>query len=411
MMNLPSVVERFLRYTRIDTQSSESSETYPSTAKQKHLGQLLVQELQELGLRDAAMDEYGYVMATVPGNVQEDVPVIGFISHVDTSPEVSGKDVKAQLHPNYDGKPIKLNEEYTLSPEQSPQLLEHLGHTIITTDGTTLLGADNKAGCAEIMTLVERLQAERSIPHGTIRIAFTCDEEVGTGTKFFDTKKFGARAAYTVDGETPGEVENETFCAAATTVTFRGINVHPGYAKDKLVNALKAAAMFVEQLPPQMAPETTADREGYIHPVSMEGGVEEVKVKLILRDFAEEALKEQHKILSEIIGHVQRRFPQAKIQLDIEESYRNMRLVLEKQPEVVDYALEAVGRAGLRPKLTAIRGGTDGAKLCFMGIPTPNLFTGGHLFHSRLEWIAVEDMVSAVDTLVHLVQIWVEKSR
>jgi tripeptide aminopeptidase len=408
---LPSVAQRFLRYVTYDTQSSETSETFPSTEKQKVLSQLLVDELRALGVKDAAMDEHGYVMATVPSNVSTAVPVIGLIAHVDTSPEVSGANVQAQLHVDYAGGPIRLGDDAVLTEEQSPELREQVGHTIITTDGSTLLGADDKAGVAEIMALVERLQADRSLPHGTLRIAFTPDEEIGGGTKHFDVEKFGAKFAYTVDGESPGEVENETFCADSATVTFAGINVHPGYAKDKLHSAVKAAAQFVELLPKEMAPETTEKRQGYLHPVSMSGGVESASIKLILRDFEEGVLKAQHQLLAEIAERVNATYPKVQIKIQTEESYRNMRFILEQHQHVVDNALEAVRRAGLKPKLHMIRGGTDGARLCYMGLPTPNLFAGGHLFHSRFEWVAVEDLVKAVDTLEQLARIWVEKSR
>jgi tripeptide aminopeptidase len=407
---LPSVVQRFLRYVQIDTQSAEGVDNVPSTEKQKDLSRLLAAELKELGVGDAEMDEHGQVLGTIPSNVSHAVPAIGLISHMDTSPEVSGAGVKPQLHPAYDGGPIRLADGIELTPEQSPELRTHLGGTIITSDGTTLLGADNKAGCAEIMTLVERLQREPGIPHGPLRIAFTCDEEVGHGTKFFAPRKFGVKYAYTVDGESPGEVENETFCADSVTVTFRGVNVHPGYAKDKLVSAIKAAAEFVGLLPPRMAPETTEKRQGYLHPVSIKGGVEEVVLKVILRDFDERPLRAQRGILEEMAAVVRRRHPRLVIELAFEESYRNMRFILEQHPQVVEHALEAVRRAGLEPRLNLIRGGTDGSRLSFMGVPTPNIFTGGHLFHSRLEWIAVEGMLSAVETLVHLVQIWAERS-
>ncbi len=408
---LPSLVERFLRYTRFDTQSSETSESFPSTEKQRALSAELARELRELGLPDAAVDAHGYVMATLPGNVSHRVPVIGLIAHVDTSPEVSGENVKAQVHRDYDGKPIRLAGDVVLDPAESPQLLDHIGHTVITSDGSTLLGADNKAGCAEIMTLCERLLRDPKLPHGTLRIAFTPDEEVGNGTKHFDVKAFGAEVAYTVDGESPGEVENETFCADAATVTFTGVNVHPGYAKDKLASAIKAAACFVELLPPTMAPETTEAKQGYLHPVSVKGGVEETVVKLILRDFEEEGLREQARMLESLAAAVRVKLPKVKVGVAIEQSYRNMRFVLEKHPTVVEHALEAVRRAGLEPKLHRIRGGTDGARLCYMGLPTPNIFTGGHLFHSRREWIAVEDMEKAVQTLIELCKVWVEKSR
>ena len=411
MSELPTVVQRFLRYARYDTQSEEGVEQYPSTEKQKELSRLLAEELLALGLADAAMDEYGYVTATVESNITDkEVPVLGFIAHVDTSPEVSGEGVNPQLHADYDGGPIKLNDDFTLTPEQSPQLKKFVGDTIITSDGSTLLGADNKAGCAEIMTMVERLQADPSIPHGKLRIAFTCDEEVGRGVDFFDVEKYAADYAYTVDGETPGEIENETFCADSATVTFTGINVHPGYAKDKLVSAIKGAAMFVEKLPGHMTPETTEKREGYIHPIFIDGGVEQIVLKLILRDFDEEPLKYQRVILDGIARRVIDAFPGLQVDIDYAESYRNMRFVLDDHPHAMEYALEAVKRAGLEPVLNLIRGGTDGARLSFMGLPTPNIFTGGHLFHSRFEWIAVGGMQAAVDTLVELVQIWVEKS-
>jgi tripeptide aminopeptidase len=406
----PSVVERFLRYVRIDTQSCEGVENVPSTEKQKELSRLLAGELRELGVADAEMDEHGQVMGSLRGNVSHSVPAIGLIAHVDTSPEVSGANVKPQLHQSYDGGVIRLAGGLELGPEQSPELRDHLGGTIITSDGTTLLGADNKAGCAEIMTLVERLQRDPEIPHGPLRIAFTCDEEVGNGTKFFDVTRFGAKYAYTVDGESPGEVENETFCADSATVTLRGINVHPGYAKDKLVSAIKAAADFVALLPPWMAPETTEKRQGYLHPVSVKGGVEETVLKLILRDFDESPLRAQRGILEELAAVVRRRYPRLAVEIVYEESYRNMRFVLDAHPPVVEYALEAVHRAGLTPRLNLIRGGTDGSRLSYRGVPTPNLFTGGRLFHSRAEWIAVEAMVAAVETLVQLVQIWTEKS-
>ena len=411
MADLPPVLQRFLRYARIDTQSEEGVEAYPSTEKQKDLSRLLVEELQALGLADAEMDEHGYVMATIESNVDHDVPVIGLIAHVDTSPEVSGKDVNPQIHADYDGSAIKLNDDFTLTPEQSPQLLKFKGGTIITSDGSTLLGADNKAGIAEIMTLVERLNADPSIPHGKLRIGFTCDEEVGRGVDFFDVERYGVAYAYTVDGETPGEIENETFCADSATLTVTGINVHPGYAKDKLVNAIKAASAFISLLPADMTPETTEKREGYIHPIAMSGGVEEVVVKMILRDFDEAPLRAQRDILDGIVNKVQGDFPAAKFDLAYAESYRNMRFVLDDHPHVTEYGMEAVKRAGMEPVLNLIRGGTDGARLSFMGVPTPNIFTGGHLFHSRFEWIALEGMEACVKTLVELVQIWVEKSK
>ena len=408
MSEQPPVVQRFLRYVKFDTQSVEGVEEYPSTEKQKELSKQLVKELLELGLDDASMDEHGYVMATLDSNVDKDVPVVGLIAHVDTSPEVSGKDVKPQMHENYDGGTLKLGGDFTLSPAESDKLSNFVGDTIITSDGSTLLGADNKAGCAEIMTLVEQLKADPSIPHGKLRIAFTCDEEVGRGVDFFDVERYGADVAYTVDGETPGEIENETFCAHSATVTITGVNVHPGYAKDKLTNAIKAAAMFVDYLPLHMTPETTEARQGYIHPIAIEGGVEQTVIKLILRDFDEGPLLAQREILAGIAARVGAAFPEAAIALEYKESYKNMRFVLDDHPKVTEYALEAVKRAGMKPHLNLIRGGTDGARLSFMGLPTPNIFTGGHMFHSRLEWIPVSGMTAAVKTLVELVKLWAE---
>lgn len=406
MSALPSVVDRFLRYVRFDTQSREDAESYPSTEKQKALGAQLAVELRELGLADAAMDEHGTVMATVEANGAPEAPTIGLIAHVDTSPEVSGENVVPRLHSDYDGGPIRIGGDLVLTPEQSPELRAHRGHTIITTDGTTLLGADDKAGVASIVTLVERLRADRTIRHGRLRIAFTCDEEVGRGTEHFDVERFGAKYAYTVDGENPGEIEIETFCADSATVTFTGVNVHPGMAKGKLVNAVKAAARFIELLPRDQAPETTEGREGYLHPIALAGGVESATLKLILRDFEESGLRAQREHCARLAAQVGEAFPGLKLDVAFQESYRNMRFVLDQHPQVVENALEAVRRAGLTPKVGMIRGGTDGARLSYKGLPTPNIFAGGHLFHSRLEWIAVEDMVATVETLVQLVQVW-----
>ncbi|MCB9556639.1 MAG: peptidase T [Deltaproteobacteria bacterium] len=406
---LPSVAQRFLRYVGYDTQSDEASSTRPSSARQLKLLRLLVEELQALGLSDAHLDDHSYVIASVPSNVAHSVPTIGLIAHVDTSPEMTGADVKPQIHPNYQGGPIKLNAEYQLTPEQSPELATHHGHTIITSDGTTLLGADNKAGVASIITLVERL-LRGDVRHGPLRIAFTYDEEIGRGTETFDVEAFGAKYAYTVDGETVGHIENETFCADSAVITCHGVNVHPGYAKGRMVNALKVAAEIVARLPAGQSPEATDGREGYIHPVAISGGVEQATVKLILRDFELEKLAVQHQQLLQLAREAEARFAGAKVEVVFEESYRNMRLVLDQHPEVVELAIEATRRAGLEPKLSCIRGGTDGAALSFRGLPTPNIFTGGHLFHSRFEWVAVEAMQATVDTLTELVSLWAERS-
>lgn len=411
MSKLSPVANRFLRYITFDTQSQEDSSTYPSTEKQKELGRHLVQELHDLGLDDASMNEHGYVMATIESTVDNpNVPVIGFIAHMDTSPEVSGKDVKAVIHYNYPGGPLRLSEKHVLTPEECAPLNENVGRTLISSDGSTLLGADNKAGIAEIMTMAERLKKDRNIQHGKIRIAFTVDEEVGGGTKFFDVKQFGAAYAYTVDGGgTPGEIENETFSADSAKVTFVGRNVHPGYAKDKMVSAIKAASYFVELLPRDKAPETTEDRQGFLHPVSLGASVESATVKLILRSFDTEELTLQRELVNSLAAKVKDRFAGVGANVEFEESYRNMRLVLDQHPKVVELGMEAIRRVGITPVLNRVRGGTDGSKLSFMGLPTANLFAGGHLFHSRFEWVAVEVMDMAVDTLVNLAVLWSEQ--
>jgi tripeptide aminopeptidase len=406
------LVDRFLRYVQMDTQSREGVAEYPSTEGQRQFLQMLARELEELGLKEVELDQHFYLTATLPSNLQTQVPVIGFIAHVDTSPEVSGAGVKPIIHRHYDGQRIQLpgDPSVVLSPETDPELANCIGQDIITSDGTTLLGADDKAGIAEILTAMEYLLSHPEIPHGTIRLAFTPDEEVGRGTDFFDVGRFGAHYAYTVDGGAAGEVENETFCADTMTVRFHGVNVHPGYAKGKMVNAIKLAARLVDKLPKaSMSPETTDGREGYVHPHAIEGGVELAEVRLLIRDFEVEGLKEKERYLSRLAARIARQVPGSRVEIQIKESYRNMRYKLEEEPRVVDFAVEAIRRAGLEPKLTSIRGGTDGARLCYQGLLTPNLFTGGHNFHSRREWISVQDMARAVTTLVHLVQIWAEK--
>ncbi len=403
---LPPVVQRFLRYVAIDTQSSESSESYPSTAKQKHLAQLLVEELQELGMQDVTMDEWGCVTATLPGAGDK---VVGWIAHMDTSPEVSGADVKPMTHSNYQGGPLTLGSSVEITPEDSPALEACLGHDIITSDGTTLLGADNKAGIAAIVTALAHLLDHPELPRPTLRVAFTCDEEIGRGTMHFDVARFGADLAYTVDGETVGEIENETFCADMVVLKVRGRNVHPGYAKGKLVNALKAASAVVLGLPEEEAPETTEGRQGYLHPISVSGGVEEAEVRLLVRDFAESGLERLEGILEDVVRQTMERFPGVLIDSELRQQYRNMRAVLQDVPEVVDKAMEAVRRAGGEPKLSYARGGTDGAMLTFKGLPTPNIFTGGHNFHSVREWISVQDLSFTVTTLVELAGLWAQR--
>jgi len=406
-------LDRFLNYVKIDTQSSEESETYPSTAKQLNLSRKLVDELNELGLQDVELLEHGYVFATLPSNSKKNVPVIGLIAHVDTSPEVSGANVNPVIHNNYQGDDIILPKEQgqIITRSQNPALADCIGHDIITTDGTTLLGADNKAGIAEIMGALTYLKENPDFEHGKIRIAFTVDEEVGTGTLHFDVNKFGAAYAYTIDGETAGEVEDETFCADTAIIKIKGINVHPGYAKDRMINGIKIAAEFIEQLPRNtMSPETTEKREGYLHPHSLKGQVENTEITFLVRDFTVDGLKEKELFLQSICDRLNEKYKSARLVLEIKESYRNMKYILDQHPDVVSYAMEAVARTGLIPVKNLIRGGTDGARLSFMGLPTPNIFTGGHNFHSQREWISIQDMEKAVETILHLISIWTENS-
>ncbi|MDH7514284.1 MAG: peptidase T [Bacteroidota bacterium] len=407
-------LERFLRYVTYDTQSSETSDTFPSTEKQLVFGRVLVEELKRMGLEDATMDEYGYVTATIPANINKgNVPVIGFIAHMDTSPEVSGENVKPILHENYDGEDIVLpaDPSIVISVQDNPELKEKVGETIVTADGTTLLGADNKAGIAEIIDAAHFLVTHPEVKHGTVRICFTPDEEVGQGTKYFDIDKFGAKYAYTVDGEKAGSIEHETFCADSMTVIFKGVSIHPGFAKGKLVNSIKAAASFIEKLPhDRLSPETTDGREGYVHPYVVNGGVEETSIKLLLRSFEEHELREQEKFIRQLADETAAQYPKSSVSCTVEESYRNMRYVLEKHPEVLEYARIAIERVGLSPHFGSIRGGTDGARLSYMGLPCPNIFAGEHSFHSKREWISVQDMEKAVLTIINICRVWEEKA-
>lgn len=413
-MERTSVVERFLRYVTYDTQSSETSDTYPSTEKQLELLRHLVDELRALGLSDAAMDEHGYVMATIPATSgKADVPVIGFIAHVDTSPEMSGAGVKPIVHRDYQGQDIVLPDDPTavLRPAEIPYLKERVGDDLITASGTTLLGADNKAGVAEIVAAAEYLLAHPEIPHGQIRIGFTPDEEVGTGTKYFDVAKFGAKYAYTMDGGPRGEIEYESFSADSMTITFQGRNTHPGYAKDLMVNSIKVAADFIHRLPKDtLSPETTDGYEGYVHPYVVTPSVDRTAVKLLIRDFKTPALKEKEDFLEKLARETVADWPGASFEVKIEESYRNMREVLDNLPEVVENAREAIRRAGLQPHTKPIRGGTDGSRLSFMGLPTPNIFAGEQSFHSRFEWVSAQDMEKAVEVIVQLAQVWEERA-
>jgi tripeptide aminopeptidase len=409
-----SCVERFLRYVKVDTQSDEESSTFPSTDKQLVLLRQLVQELEALGLDDAEIDEYGYVMATIPATVDRPgVPVIGFIAHVDTSPEMSGAGVKPVLHEDYQGGDLVLPDDpsQVIRRSENPHLDEQVGNDIITASGMTLLGADNKAGVAEILGAAEYLVAHPEIPHGPVRIGFTPDEEVGRGTEHFDVEKFGAKYAYTVDGETLGEIEMETFSADSMTVAFQGFNTHPGYAKGKLVNAIKVAAEFIGRLPTDgLSPETTEGYDGYVHPYVLQGGTDRVTVKFLIRDFNTPGLKDKEALIEKLAHETVAGYPKASVEIRIEESYRNMKEVLDDHPEVIENAREAIRQAGLEVRMQPIRGGTDGSRLSFMGLPTPNLFAGEHNFHSRLEWISTYDMHKAVEVIVNLCRIWAEKA-
>lgn len=408
-----SVLERFLRYVTYDTQAREGSESYPSTPGQLVLLRQLVDELRALGVGDAAIDAHGYVTATIPATSTRSVPVVGFIAHVDTSPEMSGAGVKPIVHHAYDGRDIVLPDDPSavLRVADWPYLGECIGHDIVTASGTTLLGADNKSGVAEIMTAAEYLMQHPEIPHGAIRLAFTPDEEIGQGTRFFDVKAFGAVAAYTMDGGRRGELEYESFSADTFVATFQGFNTHPGYAKSRLVNAIKLAARFIDQLPTdRLSPETTEGYEGYVHPYSVQASVDRTIVRVLVRDFVTNGLAEKERWLESLAREAVQGVPGASVRCEVEESYRNMREVLDHHPLVVDYAKEAIARAGLPVVTRAIRGGTDGSRLSFMGLPTPNVFAGEQNFHSRLEWVSAQDMEKAVETIVHLARVWEERA-
>jgi len=407
------VVARFVRYVQVDTQSQEPEHPagphpYPSTEKQKDLGYMLVQDLNEIGLENVEIDQWGYVTATLPSNVEHEVPVIGLIAHMDTSPAASGKDVKPLFHENYPGGTIHYPDApwQVLDPADCPELNNQIGNTIITSSGNTLLGADNKAGVSEIVSAVRFLKENPQVPHGAIRVGFTCDEEVGAGVEHFDIEKFAAQYAYTVDGETVGIIENETFSADSAELEVKGVEIHPGFAKGRLVNAALIASHFITRLPRESAPETTDGREGYLHAYTIKGGVDRTVVKMLVRDFDDEGLKRFEEKLRSIADDLRHEYPKAEINLTVNEQYRNMRLHIDKHPRVIEAAMEAVKAAGREPRLGVIRGGTDGSRLSAMGLPTPNIFTGGHNFHSTREWVSAEDMVFTVKTLVELARIW-----
>jgi tripeptide aminopeptidase len=405
-----SVLDRFLRYVQIDTRSDDSSPACPSTPGQLALQQVLAAELRELGLTDVTLDENGYLMATIPSTVSRDTPTIGFIAHVDTSPEVSGENVKPIVHRAWDGRDIVLPDDPTavLRAADHPDLAAQVGHDIVTASGTTLLGADDKAGVAAIVAAADHLMAHPEIPHGPVRVGFTPDEEIGRGATLFDVAGFGAACAYTLDGGNCGELEFESFSADAMRVTFIGFNTHPGYAKGQMVNALKAAARFVDRLPQdRLSPETTDGYEGYLHPYQFEASVDRTSVRVLLRDFVTSGLRDKQQLVERIATEVAAATG-TRVAFEVDEQYRNMREVLDHHPDVVERARTAIRRAGLTPIEKPIRGGTDGSRLSFMGLPTPNLFAGEHNFHSRLEWTSRQDLERAVAVIVELARVWAE---
>ncbi|MFA6093435.1 MAG: peptidase T [Elusimicrobiota bacterium] len=417
-MKKDTLLDRFLRYVKIDTQSKEDSTAFPSTPKQWDLLRLLESELKGMGVKDVRLDKYGYLMAGLPSNIPASdkahgkVPAVGLLAHVDTSEAAPGGPVKPQVL-TYQGGDIILpgDASVVIKASESPELSRNKGKTIITSDGTTLLGADDKAGVAVIMQAVQTLLEDPSILHGDVKICFTPDEEVGRGTENIDLKAFGAQVAYTVDGEKPGELNKETFSADAALLTVQGRDIHPGQAKDVMVNSVRAAAEFISRLPKHMRPETTEGYQPFIHPYVFEAGISKATVKMILRDFKTEGLEEQARILKRIQDEVQALYPGARMELKISESYRNMREGVERDPRMIDTLWEAVQRAGLDPVWEPIRGGTDGSRLTAMGLPTPNIFTGGANFHSRTEWVSMDGMQKSLETVLHLLPIWVEKCR
>jgi tripeptide aminopeptidase len=411
--HLFTVAERFTRYVQIDTQSDPQSRSYPSTEKQKDLGRLLVQELQDMGITDAALDEYGYVYATIPANTTRQVPVICFCAHMDTAPDCSGKGVKPILHKAYDGSEIVLPDDpsIVISPRDHPYLLEKKGEDLITASGATLLGADDKAGVAVIMDMAQYLLQHPEYNHGKIRLLFTPDEEIGRGVDKVDLQRLGADFGYTLDAGERGTFEDETFSADGVKITFYGVSAHPGYARGKMINALKLAAYFLDSLPKdEWSPETTEGRYGFVHPVRMEGLAEKAVVEFIVRDFVTPRLGAYEEHLRGLVEDAVRAFPGARADFEIYEQYRNMKEVLDQHPQVSDYAMEAIGRTGIVARKSSARGGTDGSRLSFMGLPCPNIFTGEMAFHGKQEFVSVQDMEKAVQAIVHLAMVWEERS-
>ena len=409
-----SLQNRFTKYVQIDTQSDPKSPTVPSTEKQKDLGRVLVEELLAIGITDAHLDEYGYVYATIPSNSDKKVPVICFCSHMDTSPDCSGYQVKPIIHENYQGQDLVLPDDQTivLKMREHPDLKDQIGNDIITASGTTLLGADNKAGLAEIMEAAAFLVQNPEIKHGTIKILFTPDEEIGRGVDKVNLEKLAADFAYTIDGETLGSIEDETFSADGAVLTINGVSTHPGFAKGKMESAIKILGDVISALPKdQLSPESTSGKQGFIHPVNIQGSVEEAEAHFILRDFDDEALARHGKTLEGLIKEVMSQYPGSTYELTIKEQYRNMKKVLDQYPQVLSYGIEAIERAGMEAKRQSIRGGTDGSRLSLMGLPCPNVFAGEHAFHGKQEWVSVQDMEKSVETIINIAQIWEEKSK
>ncbi|WP_058952923.1 peptidase T [Clostridium tyrobutyricum] len=404
---MESVTDKFLRYIVVDTRSSEESNTVPTTKKQLNLGKKLVQELKQIGIENANLDENGYVMAFLAGNTNKKVPAVGFISHMDTSPEISGENVKPNIVTNYDGSDIVLNSDKNiiLSTKDFPEIKNYIGETIITTDGNTLLGADDKAGVAEIMTAVEYLVNHPEIKHGDIKIGFTPDEEVGKGPDYFDVKKFNAEFAYTIDGGQIGELEFENFNAASAKVKIKGRNVHPGYAKNKMINSMLIAAELIGMLPKNEVPEATEGHEGFYHLISINGGVEETELYYIIRDFDSDNFEKRKKFMLDSMKLLNKKYGSGVVSIDVKDQYRNMKEKIEHVKYVVDIAYEAIKQSSVEPEIVPIRGGTDGARLSFMGLPTPNIFTGGHNFHGRYEYIPVFAMEKAVEVIINIVEL------
>ncbi|MFA6275427.1 MAG: peptidase T [Pedobacter sp.] len=405
--------DRFFNYVKIDTQSDPTSKTTPSTLKQKNLAKVLVAELLEIGIQDAHMDDFGYVYATIPSTTQKHVPVICFCSHMDTSPDCSGESVKPIIHKNYQGEDLILPDDNSiiLKLAEHKDLKDQLGNDIITASGTTLLGADNKAGLAEIMEASAFLIQNPSIKHGTIKILFTPDEEIGRGVDKADLKKLGADFAYTVDGETLGSIEDETFSADGVKLIINGVSAHPGFAKGKMESAIKALADILSALPKdKLTPEATSGKEGFIHPVSFAGHAEQAEAQFIIRDFDDELLKSHEVFLENLVKEVLKSYPNSTYEFEVSEQYRNMKKVLDKYPQLIENGIEAIKRAGLTPKKQSIRGGTDGSRLSFMGLPCPNIFAGEHAFHGKQEWVSVQDMEKAVQTIINIACIWEERA-